>query len=66
MKLLMKEGQSIFTACSLKGCDACDGMYLDIWIISFFGLLESTLKTTLISHCSACCQCPAHALGTHL
>lgn len=39
---------------------------MDIWVVSFFGLLESTLETTLISHCSESCHCPAKALPSHL
>lgn len=66
MTLLVKVGQNVFTACSLKDPDACDGMSFDTWIITFFGPPESTLKTTLISQCSGCCQCPTHTLGTHL
>lgn len=66
MKLLLESGGKIFTACNLKGLDTCDGVYLDIWIIPLFGLLESILETTLISHCSGFCQCPAHTLGSHL
>lgn len=66
MKSLVKVGQNVFTACSLKGPDACNTVDLSIWIISFFGPLESTMKTAPVSHHSGCCQRPAHTLGTHL
>lgn len=66
MKSLVKVGQNVFTACSLKGPDACNTVDLSIWIISFFGPLESTMKTAPVSHRSGCCQRPAHTLGTHL
>lgn len=57
-----RRGDRIFTAYSLKGLDTFDGVCLSIWIISFFGLLESTLETTLISHCSGSCHCLANTL----
>ena len=56
MKSLMEVGQNVFTACSLKGPDACDAVDLSVWIISFFGPLESAMKTAPVSQRSGCCQ----------